>query len=126
MQPRRVIILADVKQVQDPKTLRTEWKVVSGTQTVGDFQPMGAQTFFQANAITTQVYREKIAIRKAFFNRQQIVYEVGNGKLYEFVTFQPYFDQGRENKDMMWLLVKEITNQNIINALNDWRIIQNA
>lgn len=118
MQSRRSVIIADTKQVQNPETGRMEWKVTSGKQFIAEFEPLGAQTFFTAGG-GKNVYSEKISIRKAIFNREQFVYS--GGQLYEFVTFQPYIKNGRAEVDMIWLIVRETTNANVVAAIEKWR-----
>ena len=118
MQTRRTVVLADAKEDLNTVTGRMEWVVKSGSVLIAEFAPLGLQTYFTAGG-ATNIFREKIAVRTATFNREPYIYS--DGKLYEFVTYQPYVMRGGSNSDMIWLIVNEIVNRDIIAAIEKWR-----
>lgn len=120
MQPRRIVILGRLESgVTDPDTLRPlPDRLVDIRRTLGEFQSVGLQTQLTAN-IPQRVYRSKIAIRKNFFANHDFIYstdDAGKKALFRLITTQIYMSGGRENQNMMWLIVNEDNSQNIIAA----------
>ena len=118
MQTRRAVVFANAKQELNTVTERMEWVVTSGSVLIAEFAPIGLQTYFTAGG-ATNIFREKIAVRTATFNREPYIY--ADGKLYEFVTYQPYMTRGGADGDKIWLIVNEIVNRDIVVAIEKWR-----
>ena len=117
MQNRRTIIIADVKQDFDAETQRATWKVASAKKMIAEFSPIGTNTYLALGG-ATKIYREKIAVKTSLFNREPFIFS--GGTLYEFVTFQPYVENGAVNNDMLWLIVNETINKDVVAAIEKW------
>lgn len=123
MQPRRLVILADIISGVDPLTGRPLPPTVeNAVVTMGEFEPIGLQTKV-LGGIQQGWFGDKIKIRKWFFKRQGwIVAPNDNGQmtLFRFRDTGNVMEHGRLNPDLIWLIVSEQQNQTNLNAILNW------